>query len=49
VHLDIVILDANPLIDIKATRAIDGVILHGKWLDRAALDALLAQAKARAN
>ena len=46
---DIVILDANPLIDIKATRAIDGVILHGKWLDRAALDALLAQAKARAN
>ena len=46
---DILILNANPLKDIKATRAIGGVVLHGKWLDRAALDTLLAQARARAN
>lgn len=45
---DILILDANPLKDIKATRAIRGVVLHGKWLDRAALDGLLEQAKAEA-
>jgi imidazolonepropionase-like amidohydrolase len=46
---DILILNANPLKDVKATRAIEGVVLHGQWLDRAALDALLAQAKAKAN
>ena len=45
---DILILDANPLRDIKATRSIRGLVLHGKWLDRAALDALLADAKAKA-
>ena len=45
---DILILDANPLNDVKATRAIRGVIVHGKWLDRAALDALLADAKTKA-
>jgi imidazolonepropionase-like amidohydrolase len=45
---DILILDANPLRDIKAIRAIRGVVLHGKWLDRSALDALLAEAKAKA-
>ena len=45
---DLLILDANPLRDISATRAIRGVILKGKWLDRAALDALLAEAKSRA-
>ena len=46
---DILILDANPLVDIKATRSIRGVVLHGKWLDRAALDGLLADARAKAN
>ena len=45
---DILILNASPLRDIKATRSIRGVVLHGKWLDRAALDALLADAKAKA-
>ena len=45
---DILFLAANPLRDIKATRAIAGVVLHGQWLDGAALDALLAAAKARA-
>lgn len=46
---DILILDANPLQDIKATRAVRGVVLHGKWLDRAALDALLKEAKVKAS
>jgi imidazolonepropionase-like amidohydrolase len=46
---DLLLLDANPLANIKATRAISGVVLHGKWLDRAALDGLLADAKAKAN
>ncbi len=45
---DILILDANPLKDIRATRSIRGVVVHGEWLDRAALDRLLAEAKAKA-
>ena len=45
---DILILDANPLDDIAATRAIRAVVLHGKAYDRAALDDLLARAKAAA-
>ena len=45
---DILILDENPLNDIRATRAINGVVLHGKWLDRPTLDALLLEAKAKA-
>lgn len=45
---DILLLDANPLKDISATRAIRGVVLRGKLMDRAALDGLLAEAKAKA-
>ena len=45
---DILILNSNPLNNIKATREIGGVLLHGKWLDRPALDKLLADAKAKA-
>ena len=45
---DILMLNANPLNDVKATRDIRGVVLHGKWLDRAALDRLLADARAKA-
>ena len=45
---DILVLGANPLTDIKATRSIRGVVLHGKWLDRAALDTLLVEARAKA-
>jgi imidazolonepropionase-like amidohydrolase len=45
---DILILNANPLNDVKATRDIRGVVLHGKWLDRGALDKLLADTKAKA-
>ena len=46
---DILILDANPLNNIAATRAIHAVVLKGRLLDRAALDRLLADAKARAS
>lgn len=45
---DLLILDADPLKAISATRSIRGVVLHGKLLDRAALDALLSEAKAKA-
>jgi imidazolonepropionase-like amidohydrolase len=40
-YADIVILDANPLEDIRNTRKIRAVILRGKLLDRPALDDLL--------
>jgi hypothetical protein len=43
---DLVLLDANPLDDIRNTRKIRVVILRGKLLDRAALDLLLADASA---
>ena len=45
---DLLILDANPLEDIAATRAISTVVLRGRLLDRAALDAMLADIRARA-
>jgi imidazolonepropionase-like amidohydrolase len=40
---DLLLLDANPLEDIKNTQKIAGVVVAGKWLDRAALDKLLAE------
>ncbi len=46
---DLLILDSNPLRSVKATRAIRAVVLHGRLLDRAALDKLLENAKAKAN
>jgi imidazolonepropionase-like amidohydrolase len=45
---DLLLLDANPLEDISATRGIHAVILKGRLLDRMALDRLLADTKARA-
>jgi imidazolonepropionase-like amidohydrolase len=41
---DLVLLDANPLDDITNTRSINGVVLDGRFLDRAALDTLLERA-----
>ncbi|HVG45345.1 MAG TPA: amidohydrolase family protein, partial [Longimicrobium sp.] len=40
---DLVLLDADPLADIGNTRRIRAVIANGRLLDRAALDALLAE------
>ena len=40
---DLVILDANPLADIRNTRRIRAVMIRGKLIDRKRLDAMLAQ------
>ena len=45
---DLVLLDANPLTDITATTRIRAVVSGGRYLDRAALDALLASVAAAA-
>ncbi|MGW4061886.1 amidohydrolase family protein [Amycolatopsis sp. NPDC004747] len=46
---DLVLLDADPLADIRAVRRIDTVVTDGRVLDRAALDKLLADAEAAAS
>jgi imidazolonepropionase-like amidohydrolase len=45
---DLVLLDADPLRDIRNTRAIAAVVANGRLLDRPALDRLLAEAAAGA-
>jgi imidazolonepropionase-like amidohydrolase len=40
---DLVLLDANPLADIHNTQKIRAVIVNGRLLERADLDALLAE------
>lgn len=42
---DLILLDANPLEDIRHTQRIRAVVVNGKLLDRAALDRLLAAAE----
>ncbi len=44
---DLVLLNANPLQDIANTQRIEGVMVRGKWLDRAALDAGLRDIEQR--
>lgn len=44
---DLVLLRANPLDDITNSRAIEGVMVRGRWLDRAELDAGLAAIEAK--
>lgn len=44
---DLVLLDRNPLEDIRATRAVRAVVLRGTVHDRAALDRMLAEARAK--
>lgn len=44
---DIVLLDADPLRDIGATRKIDAFVLRGKVYDRKALDAMLEDVRKR--
>ncbi len=46
---DMVLLDANPLEDIRNTQRISAVILNGRLFDRVALDALLEQIAAAAS
>ena len=42
---DLVLLGANPLEDIEHTRAIEMVVANGRFMDRAALDAMLAEVR----
>jgi len=44
---DLVLLEANPLQDIRNTRKINSVMLRGQLFDRAALDGMLAKVKAQ--
>jgi imidazolonepropionase-like amidohydrolase len=46
---DFVLLEANPLTDIKNTRKIAAVILNGKFVDKKQLQDLLNQMEAKAN
>ena len=45
---DLVLLDANPLDDIRNTQKIAGVVVNGRYLSRAELDKMLAGAEAAA-
>jgi imidazolonepropionase-like amidohydrolase len=45
---DLVLLSANPLSDIQNTKKINAVVINGRFLDRAALDQMLAQVEASA-
>ena len=46
---DLVLLDKNPLADIHNTRSIQAIVLNGKLMPRATLDAMLVEAEAMAN
>ena len=46
---DLVLLDANPLVDIRNTQRINAVISNGRLFDRKALDKLLGEAEVEAN
>ncbi len=45
---DLVLLDANPLENIRNTQKIQAVFINGRLLDRAKLDKLLGQAESAA-
>jgi imidazolonepropionase-like amidohydrolase len=45
---DLVLLDANPLVDIRNTQKISGVFLQGRYFNRQALDGLLQKVEAQA-
>jgi imidazolonepropionase-like amidohydrolase len=44
---DLILVAENPLEDVRALERIEGVMVRGRWLDRAALDAGLAEIAAR--
>ena len=46
---DLVLLDANPLEDIRNTQRINAVVTNGRLFDRKALDKLLGEAQGAAN
>jgi imidazolonepropionase-like amidohydrolase len=46
---DLVVLDANPLTDIRNTQKISGVMFRGRYFARPALDKMLVDVEALAN
>ena len=46
---DLVLLDANPLTDIRNTQRINAVVSNGRLFDRKALDKLLGEAEGAAH
>jgi imidazolonepropionase-like amidohydrolase len=46
---DLLVLDGNPLENIRNTQKIRSVVLNGRYLERVELDKLLAGAEASAN
>jgi len=46
---DLVLLDANPLVDIRNTQRINAVVANGRFFDRKALDKMLGEAAGAAN
>jgi imidazolonepropionase-like amidohydrolase len=46
---DLVLLDANPLLDIRNTQRINAVVSNGRLFDRKALDKMLGEAEVSAN
>jgi len=46
-RVDLVLLSANPLADIRNTTRIEAVSVGGRWLERAALDRMLRRATER--
>jgi imidazolonepropionase-like amidohydrolase len=46
---NLVLLDANPLDNIRNTRTIAAVVAHGRYLSKATLDHMLAEAQAAAS
>lgn len=44
---DLVLLEGNPLEDIRNTRRVAGLVLGGEWYDRAMLERLLTEAQGR--
>ena len=46
---DLVLLDANPLEDIRNTQRINAVVANGRLFDRKALDKMLGEARGAAN
>lgn len=44
---DLILLDANPLVDVKNAREIAGIFVNGQWVDRAKINAMLADLSKR--
>ena len=42
-NANLILLNKNPLDDIRNTKSIQGVVLKGKWIDRTALDKMLKE------